>query len=193
MFAQTLEATVRILFLRAGPQDFPYVNGLTPTLVALAVLANSLVFSRVLPPPMAVGIALAMVAALAMVTRSILRMRDVLNRFQQTFNALLATTAVLTFALLPGFIQMAPQILEIAKHPELIDKPGAMHVSGISVFFMNLINFWNFIVTAHIFRHAANVNLWVGIVIAFVAAGVMLFVGMIGGSITSVLFGGLVS
>ncbi|MGH8504566.1 MAG: hypothetical protein ACRETM_01210 [Stenotrophobium sp.] len=191
MFAQTLEATVRILFLRAGPQDFPYASGLTPALVALAVLANGLVFSRVLPPPMALGIALAMVAALAMVTRSILRMRDVLNRFQQTFNALLATTAVLTLALLPGFTQMAPQILELAKHPELLEKPDAVHISGIAVFFMNLINFWNFIVTAHIFRHAANVNLWVGIVIAFVAAGVMLFVGMIGGSITSVLFGGL--
>lgn len=191
MFAQTLEATVRILFLRAGPQDFPYANGLTPVLVALAVLANGLVFSRVLPPPMALGIALAMVAALAMITRSILRMRDVLNRFQQTFNALLATTTVLTLALLPGFTQMAPQILELAKHPELLEKPGAVQISGIAVFFMNLVNFWNFIVTAHIFRHAANVNLWVGIVIAFVAAGVMLFVGMIGGSFTSVLFGGL--
>lgn len=193
MFSQTLEATVRILFLRAGPQDFPFVNGLTPVLLGLAVLANALVFSRVLPPPMALGIAVAMVAAMAMVTRTILRMRNLANRFQQTFNALLATSAVLTFALLPGFSQLAPQVLELAKHPELLDKPDAIHVSGIAVFFMNLINCWNFVVTAHIFRNAAGVNLWIGMVIAFVAAGVMLFVGVVGGSLTTALLGGVPS
>ncbi|MGH8456790.1 MAG: hypothetical protein ACRETW_06260 [Stenotrophobium sp.] len=190
MFAQTLNATVRILFLRAGPQDFPYAAGLTPVLTGLAIAANALVFSRVLPPAMALGVAAAMVAGMALVTRAILRLRNFANRFQQTFNALLATSAVLTLALLPGFTQLAPQILEIAKHPELIDKPGAVQISGIAVFFMNLINFWNFVVTAHIFRHAAGVNLWIGMLIAFIAAGVMLFIGLMGGSITTVLFGG---
>lgn len=190
MFAQTLNATLRILFLRAGPQDFPYAPGLMPVLIGAAIGANALVFSRVVPPVMAVGVAAAMVAGMALVTRSILRMRNFTSRFQQTFCALLATGAVLTLALLPGFTQLAPQILEIAKHPELMDKPDAVQISGIAVFFMNLVNFWNFVVTAHIFRHAAGVNLWLGMLITFIAAAVMLFVGLMGGSITTVLFGG---
>lgn len=191
MFAQAFNVTLRILVLRAGPQDFPFASGLTPVIVLLGVAANALMFSQVLPAPMALGIALAMVLAMAMVTQSILRARGVANRFQQTYNALLATSALLTLALLPPFMQVAPQLLELAKHPEALAKPEQVQLPGLPVFVMNLLNFWNFAVTAHIFRHAANVNLWIGLFIAFVAAGVMLFVGIIGGTLAGALFGGL--
>lgn len=191
MYAQAINATLRILLLRAGPQDFPFAAGLTPGLAVIAVAANAAVFAQVLPPAMAVGIALAMVLAVAAVTQSLLRARGLASRFQQTYNALLATSAVLTLALLPPFAQVAPQILELSKHPELLEHPDQVQLPGLPVFVMNLLNFWNFVVTAHIFRHAANVNLWLGMLIAVLAAGVMLFIGIIGGTVVGALFGGL--
>ena len=191
MFVQVVSATLRILFFRAGPQDFPFAQGLTQIFVLLAAAANALVFSLVLPLPMAVAMAMAMVGAVALVTHTVLKARQLGNRFQQTFNALLATTSVLTLALLPPFAQIAPQILELAKNPELLNKPDAVHISTFAVFFMNLVNFWNFAVTAHIFRHAAGVNLWIGFFIAFIASGIALFLGVVGGSIGGALFGGM--
>lgn len=190
MFAQVINATLRILFFRAGPQDFPYANGLTQACVALAVAANALVFSQVLPLSMAIAMAIAMVAAVSLVTQSVLRARKLSNRFQQTFNAMLATTSLLTLALLPPFAHIAPQILEVTKNPEMLNNPEALNISSTAVFIINLVNFWNFTVTAHIYRHAAGVNLWVGFFIAFVAAGIVLFLGVLGGSIGGVLFGG---
>lgn len=191
MFAQAISTTLRILILRAGPQDFPYAKGLTQACVVLAAAANALVFSQVLPLAMSVAMSIAMVAAVALVTQSVLKARKLDNRFQQTFNALLASTSLLTLALFPPFAQIAPQILEVTKNPELLNNPDALHVSGAAVFVINLVNFWNFVVTAHIFRHAAGVNLWVGFLIAFIAAGIVLFLGVLGGSIGGVLFGGM--
>lgn len=191
MFVQAINVTLRILIFRAGPQDFPFGSGLTQVCVLLAAAANALVFSQVLPVPMSLAMSIAMVAAIALVTQSVLKARKLENRFQQTFNALLATTSVLTLSLLPPFAQIAPQILEVTKNPELLNNPEALHISGAAVFFMNLANFWNFAVTAHIFRHAANVNLWAGFLIAFIAAGIVLFLGVLGGSIGGVLFGGM--
>jgi hypothetical protein len=190
MFVQVINTTLRILFFRAGPQDFPYANGLTQVLVALAVAANALVFSRILPLAMSVAMAGAMVGAMALVTHSVLKARQMGNRFQQTFNALLATTAVLTLVLLPPFSQIAPQILQLAKNPELLTDPDAVKIPATAVFVMNMANFWNFAVTAHIFRHAAGVNLWLGLFIAFIAAGVVLFLGVLGGTLGMVLLGG---
>lgn len=189
MFNEALNATVRILFFRAGPQDFPYASSLRPVLLLLAAAANAFMFSQVLPPAMAIGIAVAMIGGMALVVRWTLRLRNLGNRFQQTFDALLATNILLTLALLPPFIQIAPQLLDLTKHPEALQNPDAVKLPAVPVLLMNMINFWNFAVTAHIFRHAANVNLWVGFVIAFVAAGIMLFIGVMGGTFTGALFG----
>jgi hypothetical protein len=189
MFVQVINTTFRILFFRAGPEDFPFAQGLTPLCMLLAALANALVFSQVLPVTMSVGMSLAMIGAVALVTHSVLKARKFSNRFQQTFNALLATSAVLTLALLPPFVQISPQILELAKNPELLANPDAVKISGIAVFAMNLINFWNLAVTAHIFRRAADVNLWIGYLIAFIAAGIVLFLGVMGGTVGAVFSG----
>lgn len=189
MLSSVLNATFRILFFRAGPEDFPYAKGLTLWCIAAATGANAAMLAQVLPVPIAVAMALAMIGATALVTRSVLRVRDLLNRFQQTFNALLATTAVLSLALLPVFVQLAPIVMEVAKNPEVLANPDAVKVPAFGVFWMNLLNFWNFAVTAHIFRHSAGVNLWVGLFIAFVAAGIALFLGVMGGAIGGALFG----
>lgn len=189
MFSEALNATVRILFFRAGPQDFPFATGLRPALLLLAAAANALVFGQVLPISMALGISVAMIGGLALVVRWTLRLRHLSNRFQQTFDSLLAATLLLTLATVVPFSQIAPQLLELTKHPEALKNAEAVKMPTIPVLIMNMLNFWNFAVTAHIFRHAANVAMWVGFVIAFVAASIMLFIGVVGGTFVGALFG----
>ncbi len=189
MYAQTFAVTLRILGFRAGPQDFPFDPRLTAPLMLLAGLANFLVFVQVLPVASSAAMAAAMIAATALVTRSVLRARDLLSRYNQTFNALLATAAALTFMLLPLFAQVAPSLREVAANPELLEQADALKLPQGVVFLMNLLNFWNFGVTAHIFRHAANVQLWVGVVIALIIAFVVLFFVAFAGTLAGVLVG----
>ncbi|SFF65532.1 hypothetical protein SAMN04488120_11811 [Fontimonas thermophila] len=189
MFAQVLTVTLRILGFRAGPQDFPYDPRLTWPLVSITGLANFLVFVQVLPAVSSAAMAAAMIAGTALVTRSILRARNLAPRFNQTFNSLLATAAVLTLLLLPLFMQVAPVLREIAAKPQLLEQPDALRLPQGVVFTMNLLNFWNFAVTAHIFRHAANVQLWVGVIIALIIAFVVLFFVAFAGSLVGAMFG----
>src|SRR3546814_12943968 len=69
-------ATLRILFFRAGPQDFPYDPRLTAPLAVSAGLANGLMFMQVLPIGAALVMAITMVGGMALATRAILRTRQ---------------------------------------------------------------------------------------------------------------------
>lgn len=191
MFAQVLAVTLRILGFRAGPQDFPFDPKLIWPLAVAAAAANFLVFVQVLPGPSSAAMAAAMVGGTALVTRSVLRARGLLSRFNQTLNALLATSALLTLMLLPLFAQVAPLLREIAAKPELLEDPDALQLPQGVVFLMNMLNFWNFAVTAHILRHAANVQLWVGVFIALIIAFVALFLVAFAGTFAGALFGGV--
>lgn len=190
MFAPALNVTLRILAFRAGPQDFPYDARLNRPILLLAMLANVLVFAQVLPMLASVAMAAALVFGLVLVTRSLLRTRDLLNRYEQTINALLATTAVLTFLLVPLFTQVAPVLREIAQDPKLLENPEKLQLPGGVSFLMNLLNVWNLAVTAAIFRQAANIPFWGGILVALVAAFVVLMLVAFSGSLASALTGG---
>lgn len=182
-------ATLRILAFRAGPQDFPFDRRLQMPLIAFAAFANALIFSQVLPLATSLAMALAMVGATALVTRSLLRSRKVPERFQQTFHALLASGATLTLLLYPLFVQVAPVLRELAAHPEQLESGTPIALPAPLVWASNLLNFWNFAVTAHIFRNAANVNLWLGFVIALLLAFVVLFLVAFAGTFAGALFG----
>lgn len=189
MYAQVIAATLRILGFRAGPQDFPFDPRLTLPLVLIAGGANAMLFGQVLPLPTALMMAAAMVGGTALVTRSVLRARAVPERFNQTFNALLATSAALTLLMLPLFAQVAPLLREVASKPELLEQESGMQLPQGLAFLMNLVNFWNFAVTAFVFRHAANVQLWLGVVIALILAFVVLFCVIFAGLFAGALFG----
>ncbi|MDD3763239.1 MAG: hypothetical protein PHP86_08130 [Nevskiales bacterium] len=189
MFAQTFAVSLRILLFRAGPQDLPYDPRQSLPLALIAGLANALIFAQVLPLASAVAMAAAMIAGTALVTRSILRARGLVERYTQTFNALMATAAVLTLLLLPLFMQVAPILRTLAASPELLEQPEALQMPQGVVFLMNLLNFWNFAVTASIFRHAANVQLWVGVIIALIIAFIVLFFVAFAGTMAGALFG----
>jgi hypothetical protein len=179
MLTQAASVTLRILVFRAGPQDFPFGPGLGTVLIPLAVLANYLVLAAALPSNLLAAIVAAtMVAGIGFATKLVLRARHLESRFAQTFHAQLATNAVLTLIMLMPMRELAPVLLQITQHPELLEqKPPAVAVPAGPVMIMNLVNIWTFAVSAHIFRHAANVKLWSGALLALlVSVALLLFV-----------------
>lgn len=202
MFASVLAATINLLTFRSGPQDFPYAPGLTPWTMAFAAAANLSVFAQIIPLPLALLMAATMVLGLALVTRVLLRARQLEPRYNQTLNSLLMTSGLLTLALAPLFASVAPLLREMAAAME----QGAQTMGGSggpagaaegvaapeialpqgTMFLMNLLNFWNFAVSASIYRQAANVNILFGLLIALAAAlsvmfFVIVFASLIGG------------
>jgi len=175
MLTQAATVTLRILLFRAGPQDFPHAPALVAWLPVAATVAYFALFRVALPTGFALVLAAVSVGALALVTHSLLSARRVVNRFQQTFHALLATGIVLTLASIPPMAALAPALQQIAQNPELLQQPGAVQVSPAASLLLNLLNLWNFAVYAHIFRHAANTRLWIGVLIAlFVVFSVLM-------------------
>lgn len=163
MFAQVLSATLRILSFRAGPEDFPFdaSRRLTAICLIFALLVNTL-FVALLSPLIFAFVSAAMnVGLLALLTRSALAARKLDNRFQQTFNALLLTTSLLTLAMTPFWAQLAPILLEIArlasKNPDLLNHPEQWpQMSGLANFLLAALGFWQIAVIGHIFYRAAG-------------------------------------
>jgi hypothetical protein len=173
--SQAAAVTVRTLLFRAGPQDFPHAPQFVLALPLAATAAYFVLFAVVLPAGPSLVLGALSVAALALVTHSLLSARKVVNRFQQTYHALLATGLVLTLASIPPMAALAPALKQIAANPELLQQPGAVEAPALASLLLNLLNIWNFAVYAHIFRHAAETRLVTGALIAlFVVLSVLL-------------------
>jgi hypothetical protein len=173
MFNQALWTSFRILGFRAGPEDFPYdASGrLTYACIALALLANAALAALELEPVGALVLGAATVGALGLYTRIVLRARQLQNRIQQSFNALLITSSTLSLALILPLRQMLPALTEFAKrvaaHPEAMQDPAsAPQLPPLLVLLVMGLLVWQFAVTAHIFRRAANVRAAGGIFLA---------------------------
>jgi hypothetical protein len=189
MLSQMLNATLRILFFRAGPQDFPYAPRLASSVALLCGLANVIVFSAIAPVPLALIAVSAMLGALALVTQSVLRARQMQNRFQQTFNSLVVTTTVLNLLLLPALLQVSPLLKLLAQQPEMLDHPESLNIAPGAALVINVVNIWNFAVTAHIFRHAVDTRLSLGVLMALIAAFVVLFMVAFSGALVGAVLG----
>lgn len=188
MLRNVIAATLRLILFRAGPQDFPFDPNLTRALVPAAALANYLVLVTVLPPAIAVVMSLAVVSALGFSTHLVLRARGVQARFMQTYHALLAVATVMTLALWPPFSVIAPALIELSSNPEALEDGSNLDLPAGPAFLMNALNVWNFMVNASIFRHAANLNLGLGVVVALVVAfGVLMFVVFFAAIATAIL------
>lgn len=189
MLASLLNVTLRALVLRAGPQDYPFDPRLTMPLALFAGVANALMFAQVLPAGAAVLMAAAMIGGLAFIAKTLLRVRKLDDRLHQTLAALFATNAALTLVLVPMFVQVAPVLKMIAENPALLEQPENVKLPQGIAFVMNALNIWSFVVTASIFRHAANTSLAVGMLLAFASAFVLLMFVATAGAIAGALFG----
>ncbi|ULQ47083.1 hypothetical protein JN531_002075 [Flagellatimonas centrodinii] len=191
MFAQALSVTLKVLLFRAGPQDFPFLPQWTRTVCVLGATPVFFVYALALAPTLALIMATATVVGMALATRGILRVRKVEDRFTQTFQTLLCANAVLTALMAIPFAQVAPILLELAADPELAT--GAMaapDLPGGPVLLMNLLNVWNFVVSAHIFRHATNSGFGAGLLWAFAVVAVTMTCVLVFGTLVGSLLVG---
>lgn len=175
MLANAAWRTLQILFFRAGPQDFPFDAQLARLVPLLAVAGNVAFLSVVLPPAVAAVIAASMVLALALYTRTLLRAKNLLNRFQQTLNALLSADLALKLIMLPVFWLLAPKLAQLAQHPELLDQPEKLALPGGPVLALNLVSYWSFAVSANIYRRALDVGVLFAVLLTLLALFVLLF------------------
>ena len=187
MIAQALSTTLKIILFRAGPQDFPFLPQWTRTICVIGATPVFFVYALALSPTLALIMASATVVGVALATRMILRVRSLEARFTQTFQTLLCTSEVLTALMAIPFSQVAPQLVELASDPEAMAAGAQPDLPGGPVLLMNLLNIWNFLVTAHVFRQATNSGMAMGLVWAFAAAAVMLACVLLFGSLLGAL------
>lgn len=189
MFLQALNAALRILIFRAGPQDFPYSPQLPQVVVPLAVLANYLVFAQLMPAPMGLVMAAASVGGLALVVRGLLRARALENRYNQTINALLLCTAIQTALLALPLGDLIPALQRLSENPELIRDPEALGMPRGAAWLFNLIYIWNFAITVFVFRQAANIGTGLGLLLSVFAAVAVAFFAAVWGGLAGALLG----
>lgn len=190
MFATLFALAPRLLLFRAGPQDLPFSTQLTPWLIAFVVFANLTVTGQLLPLPLVTLMAALGIAATGLVTHAFLRARNLVNRYNQTFNALLLSGGVLLLLMAPLFTFAVPMLKAITANPELLQQPDALmklRPPVIVNLLLDLLFFWNFAITAHIYRHAGDMRMGGGVLMALVLLLFMFFMVMFG----TALFGGL--
>lgn len=176
MFQSVLNATVNLLLFRIGPQDFPFDINLTRVLVPAAALANYAVLVMAVNPVVAAAMSIAVVMGTAMAAHLILRARKLEARFTQTYHAMLAVSTLLTLGLVLPFSQIAPELEKLAQNPDALET-ASLDIPGWAALTMNALNIWNFVVNAHILRHAAGMGIGGGLLLALlVAFGVLMFV-----------------
>ena len=165
MFPQALAVTLRLLLLRAGPEDFPYdaKPNLTVACVAFCLFSNAALVGVLMPWPDALISSAANIAFLGLFMRFSLTLRKLDNRFQQSFNALMTTSGVLALAMLPLFAQFAPELMKLMQalqaNPALKDHPEQWPpVPAMPLRLFALLAVWQLIVICRIFKAAAG--LW---------------------------------
>lgn len=160
MFSQLARVCVDMLLLRRGPQDLPSSWSL---LAGLGVAYCSLAFMQVsLVTDAAPAITQAFLATmlLAAYVNAILRMKGLSSRFVQTLSALFLVGGVLTILMLGPTSALTPFLTALAENP---DAQSAPQPPAFALLAYMLLGFWSLVVFGHIYRHALNVSMWMGI------------------------------
>jgi hypothetical protein len=173
MFTAALRCATSILFFRAGPQDMPFDTGhdLTRRCVAFTLVAFALFSVVLLSPLAAVLVAALSVLGLGLSTRAALALRKLESRFQQTFNALLLTNALLMLAMTPLLMILAPTMVEVwqrlmhdptlAEHPEKLPQ-----IPQIPTLLFDILGIWQFAVCARVYGQATGGGMFSGVLTA---------------------------
>lgn len=176
MISEAFRVSLRILFFRAGPQDFPFdpTPNLSRICVAFAVAVFAAWWAVVLPVPSALLAAVVTVFSMWAVTRATLNLRKLNNRLQQTVNALLLTNALLTLAMLPPFAALAPPMIELfgklAKDADLMNHPEQWppmpQGAGLLI---DVLGIWQLVICSRVYGQAADTGAFGGVLIALLA------------------------
>ena len=191
MFNSVVSATLRILLFRAGPADFPYAPELSRVIIPLALMANfALAATMAAPPALAALTAAVSVFGMALATRSVLRMRQLENRYTQTFQALMTTSSLLILLLTLPMAELMPAIIKVAQNPALLEQdPESLQLPAGPALLVDLLVIWNLAVTTRIYRLAGDMKLLPGVVTTLlILFGLMMFAGFVS-SLAAALFG----
>lgn len=155
MLSRLLPVLFDLCLLKRGPQDLPHWPALTVAALLAAVAleaysASVLGSTALLPASMLLSAIFALVAPWA-----ILRVRRVEARYWQTLFALIATGLLFSLLALPLLVALGPL------DPENL--PTLTPVVGWGIV---LLAVWRLVVSGHIWRHALDVPLPVGVLIA---------------------------
>ncbi len=177
MIADSLKLSLRLMIFSGGPEDFAYSPQLTRLLAGLCVATSTLLLQFLLPLPVALGSSVAAVAAVALFNQTLLRLRRLEPRLAQTLAAHYATSSLFALLMTPALAQMAPMIQELMNNPALLEqvKSGKATPSApASTFAADVLFFWSLLVTARIYRAAANLRFFGGVVVTILSLFVVL-------------------
>jgi drug/metabolite transporter (DMT)-like permease len=168
-----LESIRDILLLRRGPQDLPFSAALLGTLILFALAIGLAVSAQRVPVAVAapqLGFEVLLLLALAWIPLAVARRRE---RFVQTATALVA--AAIAFNLLA-----VPVVLGVGELPR---DPRALTTLQVVLGWLSLaLLAWKLVVSGHVLRHALDVPLRIGVLIAaaFLAGEVVLNLALFG-------------
>jgi hypothetical protein len=181
MFNAVVSATLRLLFFRAGPQDFPYspTPALSRAAILFAVIAVTLPELKVMAPLPAALFGGVMVLGLLVFVRLLLRLKKLENRFQQASNALLCATGALWLLALPAWTAVMPTMnamqQKLIADPTLTESPerfAALQaemqaaIPPSAAFMIFVIWIWQFAITARVLGKATDSSPFGGVGLA---------------------------
>lgn len=154
----TLLPLVRdLVFLRRGPQDLPY----SPVLLALLIGATLVLYGALAANLQRVQLprgAFSLLLQLGL-TWTALHVAEKPSRFVQTATALVGASIVLTLLAIPGYFGV----------DNLPDAPKQVtQAQALAIMFLLVFQVWDLAITAHILRHALELRLRFGVLIAVV-------------------------
>lgn len=173
MSANVLGRTFDLVLFRAGPQEFPFMPNKHVVLGIVGGTPVFMVYSMALNPIVALSMALGTVLGIFLATRLILRWRKLDARFTQTAHSLMCSGAFMTILMILPFSQIAPVLSEFAANPEAAAATPP-DIPGLPVLIMNVLNAWNFLITANIYRHATDRGFAMGLLYSLLNSGVVL-------------------
>ena len=144
---------IAILLLRAAPQDLPYSRGLLQRAVILYLLSGVLALHQTMSASIALASLVLDILVIAGFTYAVLSALELKPRFVQTVFALLGTGVVFHLLVWPLLGQLA-----VESAPE--------STKNLLSVIMLLMMSWSILVTAHIYRHALEVQMINAILVA---------------------------
>lgn len=162
MFAPLVQTLSRLMLLRAGPQDLPTWPLLLQGACVLYVFSTIMRLQLVNPWFAALAQSGLGLVTLWIYVRAVLRQRGKPERFAQTLSALLLTGGVIGLLMMPPLQALTPLLLHVAETGDLqgIEPPVMAAYAWL------LLSIWGLILAGHIFRHALETTLGIGILIA---------------------------
>lgn len=179
---ELIRQTGLLLILRAGPQDIPYSTALLRLSVAvyvgLAALSEVLVHGLLMALVQGVLVAAATGGFIVLV----LQFKRRAARSVQTLTAYFAAQSVLAGMQMPAAVSLAPIRRQLLDNPELLEQAQPPAIPALPALAAMLLFVWSLMVVSHIFRHALDVNTWLGLglAIAQIAAAVVVVSAIVG-------------